>query len=53
VLVAVLQIEGSTPRGDDAKMLITTEDSYDSIGRGQLGFQAIELARELLSTPKR
>lgn len=53
VLVTVLLTEGSTPRDNDAKMVITTERSYDTIGGGQLEFQAIELACKLLSKNKR
>ncbi len=53
VLVTVLQTEGSTPRDNDAKMVVTCESSYDSIGGGKLEFEAIELARELLSANKR
>ncbi|MCP4008086.1 MAG: xanthine dehydrogenase accessory protein XdhC [Proteobacteria bacterium] len=53
VLVTVLETEGSTPRDDDAKMLITGDSSHDTIGGGQLEFQAIETARQLLSDPER
>jgi xanthine dehydrogenase accessory factor len=49
VLVTVLQTEGSTPRDNDAKMLITEDNAYDTIGGGQLEFQAIETAHELLN----
>jgi len=53
VLVTVLQTEGSTPRDSDAKMLVTPQSTYDTIGGGQLEFQAIETARELLTDNKR
>ena len=53
VLVTVLQTAGSTPRNNDAKMLITADRGYDTIGGGQLGFQAIETAHELLNENKR
>lgn len=53
VLVTVLQTEGSTPRDNDAKMLVTPQSAHDTIGGGQLEFQAIETARQLLTENKR
>jgi len=53
VLVTVLETVGSTPRDSDAKMLVTSDSSSDTIGGGQLEFQAIEIARQLLSDPER
>ncbi len=53
VLVTVLETEGSTPRDSDAKMLVTSDSSFDTIGGGQLEFQAIDTARQLLPGPER
>jgi xanthine dehydrogenase accessory factor len=52
VLVTVTQTEGSTPRDGDAKMLVTPDSCHDTIGGGQLEFEAIETARQLLKKNK-
>lgn len=49
VLVTIIKTEGSTPRDSNAKMLITPDSGYDTIGGGQLEFHAIETARQLLT----
>jgi len=49
VLVTVLETAGSAPRGRDAKMAVDAARSYDTIGGGNLEFEAIKLARELLA----
>ena len=48
VLVTVVQTEGSAPRDAAAKMVVTTAQTHDSIGGGNLEFQAIDQARALL-----
>lgn len=48
VLITVLTIAGSTPREAGAKMLVTSEAQFDTIGGGHLELKAIEHARELL-----
>ncbi len=48
VVVTPIQCKGSTPRGTDAKLVVTTHTSEDTIGGGQLEFTAIKTARELL-----
>lgn len=48
VLITVISTAGSTPRGVGSKMVVTGDDAIDSIGGGQLEFQAIHYARELL-----
>jgi len=53
VLVTVIQTAGSSPRDTDAKMVVTANTSDDSIGGGQLEYQAIQTARELLIDNKR
>ena len=53
VLVTVMQTQGSTPRDCDAKMLVTNNASFDSIGGGQLEFSAIDTARNMLLENRR
>jgi xanthine dehydrogenase accessory factor len=48
VLVTVLEVKGSTPRDAGAKMLVTADRIYDTIGGGHLELRAIELARRTL-----
>lgn len=49
VLVTVLATAGSSPRGRDAKMVVESARSYDTIGGGNLEFEAEKFARELLA----
>jgi xanthine dehydrogenase accessory factor len=49
VLATVLEVIGSSPREFGAKMLITAEQTVDTIGGGQLEFDVIKLARERLA----
>jgi len=51
VLVTVAQVAGSGPREPGAKMLITQDSCFDTIGGGHLELRAIEIAREMLSMP--
>ncbi len=53
VLVTVASVEGSAPRGPGTKMLVTSEASEETIGGGQLEYQAIQRAREILEGGKR
>ena len=48
VLVTVLSTSGSTPRDRSAKMVVSVDSVYDSIGGGQLEYLAISHARERL-----
>lgn len=48
VLVTVLAAAGSTPRGNGTKMIVTGEETFDTIGGGHLEFAATEHARSLL-----
>ncbi|MCV2884230.1 xanthine dehydrogenase accessory protein XdhC [Aestuariibacter sp. AA17] len=47
-LLTVLPSSGSTPRDVGAKMVVTPEDTYDTIGGGHLEFDAIQKARDAL-----
>jgi xanthine dehydrogenase accessory factor len=49
VLATVLSTAGSTPREAGAKMVIGGEDTWASIGGGQLEFLVIQRARALLA----
>ncbi|MFT6897413.1 MAG: xanthine dehydrogenase accessory factor, partial [Paraglaciecola sp.] len=49
VLLTVLASAGSTPRGNGTKMVITGEETFDTIGGGHLEFAATEKARALLA----
>jgi len=51
VLVTVAQTAGSAPREPGAKMLITAQEAYDTIGGGHLEMVATEIAREMLAMP--
>ncbi len=48
VLVTVMQTAGSTPRDAKSKMVVTADHTDDSIGGGNLEYQAIQQARALL-----
>ena len=48
VLVTVLGAQGSTPRDNGTKMVITGEQIYGSIGGGNLEYQTMSIAAELL-----
>ncbi|WP_221796704.1 xanthine dehydrogenase accessory protein XdhC [Oceanobacter mangrovi] len=48
VLVTVISTGGSTPRAAGSKMLVLDENTIDTIGGGQLEYQATHIARELL-----
>ena len=51
-LVTVIGANGSTPREDGSKMVVTTDATFDTIGGGKLEFLATQLARELLHAGK-
>jgi xanthine dehydrogenase accessory factor len=48
VLVTVIEVKGSTPREAGAKMVVTRDTIYDTVGGGHLELKAIELARTML-----
>ncbi|MFQ3234622.1 MAG: xanthine dehydrogenase accessory factor [Paraglaciecola sp.] len=49
VLLTVLASAGSTPRNNGTKMVITGEETFDTIGGGHLEFAATAKARGLLA----
>jgi xanthine dehydrogenase accessory factor len=51
VLVTVAGAEGSVPREPGAKMVVTTDGQFDTIGGGHLEFCACEYARKMLALP--
>ncbi|MAP94501.1 MAG: xanthine dehydrogenase accessory protein XdhC [Ponticaulis sp.] len=51
VLITQSVVEGSAPREAGAKMLVSDDTVIGTIGGGNLEFQAIRQARELLSRP--
>ena len=52
VLVTVVATEGSAPRDAESKMVVEAGQTHDSIGGGNLEFEAIDAARELLNADK-
>lgn len=48
VLITVMEAKGSTPREAGAKMVVTTDGQFGTIGGGNLEFEAIAEARKLL-----
>lgn len=49
VLVKIIDAKGSTPREADAWMLVGNTEIFETIGGGQLEYQAIDHARKMLS----
>lgn len=49
VLVTVTAVRGHAPREAGAKMVVTTEETWDSIGGGNLEATAVARARQLLA----
>ncbi len=50
VIVTIAQTNGSTPRNEGSKMLVTEKGQFKSIGGGKLELEATKLAREMLQT---
>lgn len=48
-VATVISTTGSTPRSGSAKMVVTMNETFDTIGGGQLEFKVIERARQQLS----
>ena len=48
VLVSIVETRGSVPRTQGAKMVITGQTSFDTIGGGELEFQAKKIAQSML-----
>ncbi|MCY4228417.1 MAG: xanthine dehydrogenase accessory protein XdhC [Gammaproteobacteria bacterium] len=53
VLITVLNVTGSGPREAGAKMVVTDDEAFDTIGGGNLEYQAIAKARNLLDQGER
>ncbi len=49
-LVTIVGATGSTPRDGGSKMVVTSDDTFDTIGGGKLEYLATDKARELLLT---
>lgn len=50
IIVRIERAQGSTPREAGATMIVGSHDSAGTIGGGQLEFQCLDLAREMLAT---
>jgi len=48
VLMTVLDTRGSSPRDIGTKMVVSKNQTFDTIGGGALEYQSIEIARQLL-----
>lgn len=48
VIITVVEERGSTPRNAGAKMVVSQEQQFDTIGGGHLEYKAIKIARQLL-----
>lgn len=49
VIVTILAVQGSAPRDAESKMVVDESNIYDTIGGGNLEYQAISKARDMLS----
>ncbi len=49
ILITVAASSGSVPRNPGAKMLVTTDAQFDTIGGGHLEYQAIQTVRTMLA----
>ncbi|CAG8864832.1 xanthine dehydrogenase accessory protein XdhC [Pseudomonas fluorescens] len=52
VLVIIIEELGSTPRNAGSKMVISANQSFDTIGGGHLEYKAMKIAREMLASGK-
>lgn len=53
VLITLVDEQGSTPRNAGAKMLVSSDAQFDTIGGGHLEYKAIKIARQLLAQGQR
>lgn len=53
VLVSIIEERGSTPRNAGAKMVVSAERLFDTIGGGHLEYKAMQIAREMLESRSR
>ncbi|CAI8758364.1 xanthine dehydrogenase accessory protein XdhC [Pseudomonas sp. IT-P4] len=52
VLVTIIEELGSTPRNAGSKMVISANQSFDTVGGGHLEYKAMKIAREMLASGK-
>ncbi|MCW8277110.1 xanthine dehydrogenase accessory protein XdhC [Pseudomonas sp. PCH199] len=52
VLVTIIEELGSTPRNAGSKMVISANQTFDTIGGGHLEYKAMQIAREMLVSGK-
>jgi len=50
VLITIIGVTGSTPRNSGTKMVVSQNETFDTIGGGHLEYKAIKQARKLLAT---
>ncbi|MGI9319633.1 MAG: xanthine dehydrogenase accessory protein XdhC [bacterium] len=50
VVVTVLSVKGSSPRSEQTKMVVAAKRIFDSVGGGNLEFEAIKIARSMLQS---
>jgi len=48
VLITIIGVTGSTPRNSGTKMVVSHDESFDTIGGGHLEYKAIKQAQKLL-----
>ncbi len=53
VMITVVDEKGSTPRNAGAKMVVSNDARFDTIGGGHLEYKAIKIARQLLQEKQR
>lgn len=49
IAIEIISTRGSTPRGTDAFLIVTADQTGGTIGGGQLEFHAIDVARSMLA----
>ena len=52
VLITLVGVSGSTPRNSGTKMVISSDDIFDTIGGGHLEHKAIKYAKKMLASGK-
>ena len=50
VLVSIIETRGSSPREQGAKMVVAEQQTFDTIGGGELEFRANKIAHAMLAT---
>lgn len=52
VLITIIGVTGSTPRNSGTKMVVSQDETFDTIGGGHLEYKAIKQAKKLLTDNK-